>query len=246
LIPGESDLVTDNNLNVKLDLGTELSDSQESGSNRKGVLIALLSFSLTGFILYKILSGRKAKQHDAYIYRHPNHNPTKTNPHAVLDINGNINTGNQHFAEKGHAFEKYIVSKFHRGYFTLLHWRSDKFHEGVYAESNKDPDLEYLFHTSYQKVGFAVECKWRSSFINGKIEWAKCYQLNNYRKYEMTSNKKVFVIIGVGGKPENPRSIYIVPLNEIHSTVLLEQELKKFYRYKTGTFFLNTSRMTLE
>ncbi|RYG50291.1 MAG: hypothetical protein EOO01_11045 [Chitinophagaceae bacterium] len=148
--------------------------------------------------------------------------------------------------EKGDAFERYVVSRFCREYFELLEWRSDKYHEGVYATSSRLPDLEYQFKTSYYNFRIAAECKWRAAFSKGRIEWAKSYQLITYRQYESERGIPVFVIIGIGGEPDGPGEVYVVPLREIRSHVLSEYELKKYYRHKTGNFFLNPEAMVLE
>ena len=148
--------------------------------------------------------------------------------------------------EKGDAFERYVVSRFCRDYFELLEWRSDKYHDGVYATSSRLPDLEYQFKTSYYNFRIAAECKWRAAFSKGRIEWAKSYQLITYRQYESERGIPVFVIIGIGGEPDGPGEVYVVPLREIRSHVLSEYELKKYYRHKTGNFFLNPEAMVLE
>ncbi|RYZ26462.1 MAG: hypothetical protein EOO10_15500 [Chitinophagaceae bacterium] len=155
-------------------------------------------------------------------------------------------TEQQSAKEKGDAFERYVVSRFSPDYFELLEWRSDKYHEGIYATSSRLPDLEYQFKTSYYNFRIAAECKWRAEFGNGRIEWAKNYQLITYRQYEGERRIPVFVIIGIGGEPDHPGAVYVVPLREIRSHVLTEYELKKYYRHKTGNFFLNPEAMVLE
>ena len=42
--------------------------------------------------------------------------------------------------KKGLEFEEYVVSRFSRKYFSLNEWRSDKFSNDVYPESNTYPD----------------------------------------------------------------------------------------------------------
>jgi hypothetical protein len=147
--------------------------------------------------------------------------------------------------EKGIAFEKYVVSRFAPEYFELKEWRSDKYHEGIYAKSNQWPDLEYLFKTKTQRAMLAIECKWRSEFIKGHVEWAKSHQLVNYRNYERNRSIPVFVIIGIGGMPDGPGSVYIVPLKDIRSNVLSKSQLREYYRHRQGNFYLNTNSMTL-
>ncbi len=43
--------------------------------------------------------------------------------------------------KKGEEFEKFIVKKFNKEYFTLKEWTSDKYIDGIYAESTRNPDI---------------------------------------------------------------------------------------------------------
>ena len=138
------------------------------------------------------------------------------------------------------------MERFQKPLFTLLEWRSDKFHNGTYALSNMLPDLEYRFRANDVECRFAVECKWRSSFVKGEIQWAKQYQLDNYIKFAYEKRTPVFVIIGIGGTPDNPQSLYIIPLTNINSIFLDRRELQKYYRPGKGNFFFNAERCLLK
>lgn len=256
LISGESDLLTDKNLNVQLDLGEEL---VSTGMSKLPFITAGASLlALTGFFVYR----RKQKKQRETVFIEPvaetvYHEPVKavepvietekivaTVKEAVLkEIKTVVKEVPQEDSEseKGIAFEKFVVERFDEEYFELKEWRGDKYHEGKYATSNQLPDLEYYFRSKSQFAKFAVECKWRAEFFKGRIEWAKSYQLSTYRNYERNKNIPVFVIIGLGGTPDIPESVYVVPLQQIRSNVLTEKELKQYYRYKKGNFFLNVS-----
>lgn len=122
--------------------------------------------------------------------------------------------------EKGDAFERFVVSRFNcesnRKYFRLKHWRSDKGVPGFYAESNCDPDLELEFCLRGEKTLFAVECKWRQSpSRGGTVTWANQEQPDNYRAYAARERRPVFVVLGLGGKPDAPGSVYIIPLERL-------------------------------
>jgi hypothetical protein len=108
------------------------------------------------------------------------------------------------------------------------------------------PDMEYLFKSGYAEGKFAVECKWRSSFIAGEIQWAKDYQLDNYRKFSAERNMNVFIMLGVGGAPGNPQHLYIIPLNEISSLFLSQSQMQKYYRHGKGNFFFEPDTLSLK
>ena len=136
---------------------------------------------------------------------------------------------------KGEAFEKFIVKKFDKQYFTLQEWRSDKYVDGVYAVSNHFPDLEVIFNLKTKGVNeaFAIECKWRKNYLKNGIEWAKDYQIKNYKEYADKLNIPVFVVIGVGGEPENPNELFIIPLRNMKENTINKSELEKYKREVT-------------
>ncbi len=150
--------------------------------------------------------------------------------------------------EKGREFTKLIISKFDKKYFKLKEWRSDKYENGVYPEANKYPDLEFEFTLRDTKSVFAIECKWRKNYYKNGVEWAKEYQLKNYNNFAKERNIPVFVAIGVGGTPENPDEVFIVPLGEIKDNFISQSDLKKYSKadFKDKNFFFDSKTATLK
>lgn len=151
--------------------------------------------------------------------------------------------------EKGYLFEKYIVDLFDKKWFKIKEWRSDKrSHGGRFADSNKYPDMEVEFGEGFDSYRFAIECKWRSGFYNGGVRWAEPYQINNYLEFQEVTGMRVFVIIGIGGKPDAPEQVYVAPLDDVERfPVLFESYLQNYLRsYPKGKFFFNTSEHLLQ
>ncbi len=149
--------------------------------------------------------------------------------------------------EKGDQFEQFVVKKFEQRYFTLKEWRSDKGINGRYAESNKNPDLEIEFHLKGVKTTFAVECKWRQNYYKGGVEWAKERQLERYNDFAIDRKIPVFIIIGVGGTPDNPDEIFVIPLNTLKFIFATANYLKKFKKKnKDKNFFFDAERRILK
>lgn len=140
---------------------------------------------------------------------------------------------------KGDAFERFVVKNFNKKYFTLQEWRSDKYVDGIYAVSNHFPDLEVIFNLKSKGVSetFAIECKWRKNYYHEAIEWAKDYQLKNYKDYAYKLKIPVFVIIGVGGEAENPNEIFIVPLQKMKSNTISKSELAIYKKELSNSQF---------
>jgi hypothetical protein len=137
--------------------------------------------------------------------------------------------------EKGYSFEKYIVSKFNSSFFKLLEWQGDKFHNGVYAESIQNPDM--VFATKGAEKKFAIECKWRSGFINGKVEWANDQQLERYNRYLSENNLPVFIELGIGGEPSQPDEVYAIPLRKMKYSFATKDYLQQFKRLDASRNF---------
>lgn len=129
--------------------------------------------------------------------------------------------------KKGDAFEQFITTKFPRQYYRLEEWRSDKGYVGVYAEGNKKPDLEYTLKKGNQR--FAIECKFRSNVYDDFVVIAKDGQLERYKGYSQSQRLPVFIALGLGGAPENPTRIFVIPVDKLSNKTV---NLKYYSHYE--------------
>ncbi len=146
--------------------------------------------------------------------------------------------------QKGDAFENYMIQKIGKIPGAIFVSKNSDYHQnGVSAAENRDPDLKF-------KIGqelIAIECKYRSSFsASGKIEWAKEYQLNNYRSFEKEKNHSVFIAIGVGGSPALPKKLYIVPLFRLTKTFAVQSYIEEFEINPSKQLVFNSKKMKFE
>ena len=146
---------------------------------------------------------------------------------------------------KGDAFEKFVVLNFDKKYFKIKEWRGDKYVNGTYAESNQYPDLEIRFQLGRHRDLFAVECKWRKNLKNDELEWAKDYQLSNYRQFSKERNVPVFVIIGIGGTPDDPEQLYVVPLEKMNGAIVQLKELQPYLKENKKNFYWDRTKNKL-
>jgi len=161
--------------------------------------------------------------------------PTATKQQTVQD---NFDTGR--------AFEMYVINLFNEHSFHLKKWReSKKFDDTFSSLEHTYPDLELIFKGP-KKYQFAVECKWRTEFLNGKIIWATDTQICSYRMFQDRVRIPVFVAIGIGGKPAGPEKLFVTPLNNIcmHNEVF-ESNLIPFKRKPTHEFGYDIRQLRL-
>jgi hypothetical protein len=259
-IYGESDDITDRNLHYALNIGNVLSTQEiPAASNESGgylyqfILIGFGVLVFIGIVVYRRRSSRGAVEH---VLKNEEHVEEKVklgeekmerNEGDSLESKSIVSDNEIDYAQKGLEFEKYVVSKFDKNYFTLIHWRSDKGSNGIYAESNGYPDLEYKFQHHLNIRQFAVECKYRQSFTSrGTITIAKDYQIKKYKAFQNQGKMNVYIVLGTGGQPANPLEWYLIPLNEITSNEMHEVELIRFRKTANSRFFYdsNADRLT--
>lgn len=149
-------------------------------------------------------------------------------------------------AVKGHEFEDYIITLFSHQNFKLLEWRNFlAASNGVLPLNNSYPDLELQF-VGTRKYRFAVECKWREKFVDGKVPWADTSKIDIYQQYQRQNAIPVFVAIGIGGLPANPEQLFVTPLDKISMhTEVYESDLIPYKRKPTHKFFYDTTQRKL-
>ena len=147
--------------------------------------------------------------------------------------------------KKGYDFEKFIVQKFNKKYFHIKEWAGDKYVNGIYAETTTQPDLLLEFNLEHNTYLFSVECKWRHNLYEEGLEFAKEDQFNRYKNYEKTKKIPVFIAIGIGGKADSPKNLYIVPLKSLETNLIDLEKLKKYKRnvYKDFYYDIKTKKL---
>lgn len=147
--------------------------------------------------------------------------------------------------EKGRRFEEFVAKNFDYKYFRLKEWRSDKFIDGIYPDSNFYPDLELEFKMNDQVWRFAIECKYRTSLNENQIEFAEDRKMENYRRYEKEKNIPVYIVLGRGGNSFNPNELFLIPLKRIQGNSISYEELKRHLRNTDKKFYYNIETKSL-
>jgi hypothetical protein len=127
---------------------------------------------------------------------------------------------------KGDEFEHYVRKYlFTKEGYELVHKTHDyTSNKSDFVKSSKEPDFKFRSRRSGQE--FLVEVKYRSALYQGAVEWCKTYQLKRYKAIDKAL--PVFVAIGVGGLPESPEHVYIVPMKHIRYTRLFPSFLRDY------------------
>jgi hypothetical protein len=128
----------------------------------------------------------------------------------------------------GQKFEDYVVNLLADSRFRLLDRTMDKkTSEGVYAESCMNPDLHISQAHKPNWLDYYIECKYRSSWYQGQVKFEQ-YQIDRYRKFQGTERRKVLFALGIGGKPDAPKSLMIVPLDSLDGYAIKQDWVFKY------------------
>lgn len=151
-----------------------------------------------------------------------------------------INTKN------GIDFEKYVVQKFDKRYFSVKEWAGDKYVNGTYAETTLQPDLLMEFKLKNETHRFSVECKWRKGIYKNGVEFATVDQIERYKAYQKSAEIPVFIAIGLGGKGNDPKQLFIVPLDQIKSNFISLVTLRSFEKKMDKNFYFDSKTNVLK
>jgi len=152
----------------------------------------------------------------------------------------------EYYFEQGRLFEEYIKNLFDQDSFKIKRWRKSRLiPPDTFIGGLGDPDLELIFVGKNQHP-FAVECKWKSYFDKGKIDWARPDQIQRYLEFERKRAMPVFIAIGIGGSCDKPERLFVTPLcNLSESTEVYEHQLIPYKRKPTKKFFYDTVQLRL-
>jgi len=117
---------------------------------------------------------------------------------------------------KGEAFEKYIRNHlFIKDKFKILHRSHDyATNKNDYIDDSKLPDFKFREKRTGKE--FWVEAKYRSTYYEDKVEWCKPFQLKRYK--EIDEELPVYITLGLGGEPDSPDQVFLIPLKDIPSS----------------------------
>ncbi|MFC1909448.1 hypothetical protein ACFLXD_06350 [Chloroflexota bacterium] len=130
---------------------------------------------------------------------------------------------------KGEEFESYVRKYLFPKdkYNTLQRTHNYVGNKDDFVDNTKEPDFKFK---SASGVTFFLEAKYRSKPFKGAIEWCKPYQLRRY--HGINQHTLIYVVIGVGQKPNNPAQLFFIPLKDIKYTKLFPSFLQP---YKVST-----------
>lgn len=245
-IIGESDLVTDRKLAFRFEKSNFLSRTETQkarGFSTWSILLWVIGGVLSLTLFYFGLIRRRMFDLSVTTGTATELVSNELSPSSNQDRGETIPAGGRRSVHleniaSGRDFESFVVKKFLPLYFKVSEWTSDKGIDGIYPLSNSNPDLVCDFQLREFRRQFAVECKYRSNPKN-PVSVARPEQLTRYKAFSIDRKMQVYIALGIGGTPHNPKELYLVPLDDCKSEMTYE-ELRNFSRSTKDIWFYKT------
>ena len=129
-------------------------------------------------------------------------------------------------------FEEWVVKKFdfERPNLSLLEHNTGEGREAcnLLIEMSTDNAISY---------NVAVECIWRKEISKKGLYWATESTLKKYMNSADEDDAKIFLVFGLGGSPDSPKSLHIVPIKFVHQRTLSTADLSNFECTSTHGIF---------
>ena len=120
---------------------------------------------------------------------------------------------------KGTRFEQYVSTLFPEPEF-VIHDRTRDVSKFLNRRVESDSHPDFVFKNQKTGKPFAVECKWRGRWAEGKSGdpglWWNLAQGERYLAYEKKSGIPGFGAFGIGGSPEKPHEVYFIEVDRLH------------------------------
>lgn len=131
--------------------------------------------------------------------------------------------------QKGTRFEQYVSTLFPEPEF-VIHDRTRDVSKFLHRQVESDAHPDFVFRNQKTGKSFAVECKWRGRWAQGKSGdlglWWSLAQGDRYLAYEKESGIPVFVAFGIGGTPKKPYEVHFLEAKQLGYTFLKQSLIR--------------------
>ena len=79
------------------------------------------------------------------------------------------------------------------------------------------------------------------------LNWTYPAKIKQYNEYSKRNDIPVFIVVGLGGEPDNPGGLFCIPLEEAKYPNLFTNVLEKYEgKTENPSFFWNGNKKTLK
>lgn len=141
------------------------------------------------------------------------------------------------------VFEKFVMHLFDPLYFRAFRTRHQTILANAPGENEGYPELEFEFSHKENRVRFAIESIYISELKHRDIQIASPQQVKAYSQLD-EDDHDLYLVVGIGGTPDDPKEMYLMPVKDIRSPFITYPELQPYRKY--GMFFYSAENQRLQ
>ncbi len=134
----------------------------------------------------------------------------------------------ERYRQMGKEFEEYIIRLFPNAEWEITDRCSDTSLQ-IDRKIIGDVSYDFIVKHRYTSQQFIIQCKYRTRFhYEGDyegIDWAKPYQIRNYKNFQQEKGWPYLGVIGVGGLPRQPEHLFVLLLERLRYKFMWKQSL---------------------
>jgi hypothetical protein len=136
-------------------------------------------------------------------------------------------------------FEAFVITLFDPLYFRHKRPKAERVLAGKRSEGETLPDLEFEFNYKEMHARLAIKCLYYKNGGTNELQLFSSERQEAFRHFEEGSGMPLYYVVGVGGTPDDPKELYLIPAKAVEKEFLTRAELKPFA--KSGMFFFSSS-----
>ena len=135
------------------------------------------------------------------------------------------------------VFEAFVVTLFDPIFFRHRRPETERVYAGQFSEAQPGPDLEFIYHNKGVSGRFAIKCLYFQNALQRKWQLLPPDQLKALRNFRSENEIELYYVLGIGGTPDDPKELYLVPGSEVKGAITSREILKPFA--KSGMVYYN-------
>jgi len=142
------------------------------------------------------------------------------------------------------VFEAFVITLFDPLFFQHKRPKAERVYAGQVSEGETVPDFEFDFNHKDTYSRFAIKCLYYKNAAARDLHLYPHGRQHAFGHFEEDRGMDLYFIIGIGGTPDDPKELYLVPGKAIRSEYISRVSLRPYS--KSGMFFYNSAAQKLQ
>lgn len=137
------------------------------------------------------------------------------------------------------VFESFVITLFDPMIFQYRRIQPDRISDGKVFVGERGPDFVCEFSHKGVQATFGVKCQYYKLPDTREVQLFSPSQQQTIRRFEDEKGMKVYYVLGFGGRPDDPKELYLLPSDAIKREFVHKTALRHYS--KSGMFFYNNA-----